>query len=298
MRNSAPSVRPLISVIVPLYNKGPYIERTLCSVLKQTYAEWEAVVVDDGSTDDGVARVEALNDSRIRLVRKANGGVSSARNHGLKFAKGAYILYLDADDVLQPGCLETLWRLVERYGVEVAAGNLYCEQGGMVRPFSFYPYEGVLGDNFRAMTLMDTVLRTGNFLVRTDLARKYVWNETLNRYEDYEYLVRLLKNTSVAYTPLPVMIYMLDNLGLSLRQDKWENDYFAHLPARGETFWERMLYGYIYTEALLYYPSRRDWITTHYAAYAPYGCLWRWLRIPLRWRHSWHKFLYRRRYGV
>lgn len=71
-----------LSVVVPLYNKGRYVQRTLQSVLSQESVDLEIIVVDDGSVDDGPALVESIGDPRIRLVRQANGGVSAARNGG------------------------------------------------------------------------------------------------------------------------------------------------------------------------------------------------------------------------
>ncbi len=89
---------PDISVVVPLYNKGEEILKTLDTVFSQTVSDYEIIVVDDGSTDDGAAKVERLRDSRIRLIRKGNGGVSTARNSGIQAAQSDFIAFLDADD--------------------------------------------------------------------------------------------------------------------------------------------------------------------------------------------------------
>ena len=79
------------SVIVPLYNKELYIENTILSILKQSYTDFEIIVVDDGSTDNSYEIVERIQDSRIRLVSKKNGGVSAARNYGISLAR--YCIY-------------------------------------------------------------------------------------------------------------------------------------------------------------------------------------------------------------
>lgn len=88
----------MFSIIIPLYNKSTSIKNTIDSVLAQTYCEYEIVVVDDGSTDESADVVTQINDNRIRLIRKDNGGVCSARNRGIKEAKYDYIALLDADD--------------------------------------------------------------------------------------------------------------------------------------------------------------------------------------------------------
>lgn len=89
----------MISVIIPLYNKEKTILSTLNSIRNQTLRNWECIVVDDGSSDNSCKIIEELHDERIRLIKKENGGPSSARNFGLQYAKGEWIIYMDADDV-------------------------------------------------------------------------------------------------------------------------------------------------------------------------------------------------------
>lgn len=88
----------MISVVIPLYNKAQSIKNTLNSVLSQSFQNFEIVVVDDGSTDNSAEVVNSVDDKRIRLISKENGGVCSARNRGIKEAKYDYIALLDADD--------------------------------------------------------------------------------------------------------------------------------------------------------------------------------------------------------
>ena len=113
----------MISVVIPLYNKAQSIRKTLDSVLAQTYKDFEIVVVDDGSTDGSADVAEAmLNGCKVygvecrgKVIRKANGGVSSARNIGIMEAKGEYIAFLDGDDLWHPEYLETLHQLIVDY---------------------------------------------------------------------------------------------------------------------------------------------------------------------------------------
>lgn len=88
----------LVSVIVPLYNKALWVERCIQSIIDQTYQNIEILIVNDGSTDNGREVVAAIDDSKIKIYDKSNGGVSSARNLGIEKAKGEYIAFLDADD--------------------------------------------------------------------------------------------------------------------------------------------------------------------------------------------------------
>ena len=99
----------LIAAVIPLYNGAAFIEQALRSVLEQTRPAAEIIVVDDGSTDDGAAIVERIaRDHPIRLLRKQNGGQSSARNFGIAHANGDLIALLDQDDVWYPNHLERL----------------------------------------------------------------------------------------------------------------------------------------------------------------------------------------------
>lgn len=105
----------MISVVIPLYNKGRSIAQTLECVLNQTFQDFEVVVVDDGSKDNSAAVVAQFTDTRIHLVRQANRGVSAARNRGIEEAQGEYVAFLDADDVWKENHLENLTRLIGRY---------------------------------------------------------------------------------------------------------------------------------------------------------------------------------------
>lgn len=119
--NAAPSV----SVVVPLYNKQAWVGRCLESVLRQTWHDFEAIVVDDASTDAGAGIVEAFADPRLRLVRKPNGGAASARNLALRSASGDLVAFLDADDEWNPDHLRVLVAAMEAFPDAVAACDDY-----------------------------------------------------------------------------------------------------------------------------------------------------------------------------
>lgn len=98
---------PKISVVIPVYNSAKYLHECLDSVCSQTFKDWEIIAVDDGSPDESPAILDeyAARDSRIRVIHKANGGVSAARNDGLAAATGGYVLFVDSDDWLAQDAL-------------------------------------------------------------------------------------------------------------------------------------------------------------------------------------------------
>jgi hypothetical protein len=105
----------MISVVIPLYNKESLISNTIQTVLNQTLQDFEIVVINDGSTDNSVAEVKKINDSRIRLINQPNGGVSAARNRGIQEAHGEFIAFLDADDIWDTNFLQSVNDLAKKY---------------------------------------------------------------------------------------------------------------------------------------------------------------------------------------
>lgn len=121
---------PLISIIVPVYNVEKYIRVCLDSIIAQSFKDWECILVDDGSNDgSGVICDEYLHkDSRIQVIHKTNGGVSSSRNMACSIAKGDYLYFADADDMLLPDCLSVLYKhMNENIDLVTASYNKYID---------------------------------------------------------------------------------------------------------------------------------------------------------------------------
>ena len=129
------SMKSNISIIIPVYNASKYLNRCLDSIWRQSYSNWECVLVDDGSTDDSgrICDEYVKKDSRFRAIHKENRGVSSARNAGIYQAKGEWLYFCDADDELLPDGLETLIRISSKSIVElVFSGYIECNEDGEV----------------------------------------------------------------------------------------------------------------------------------------------------------------------
>lgn len=116
----------LISVIVPAYNEANYIESCLVSLRQQDYANLEIIVVDDGSTDETpeLVRNAAEKDSRVKVIRQENGGLSAARNMGLDHASGSLVMFVDSDDLISSQHITRLREALHEQGADVAVTNL------------------------------------------------------------------------------------------------------------------------------------------------------------------------------
>lgn len=149
------SENPAVSVVIPLYNKGLHIARALNSVLTQTFQDFEVIVIDDGSSDDGAEIVRGFDDPRIQLIHQENQGVSAARNRGVQVARAELVAFLDADDEWLSMHLDIINRLKLHYpeaGAYVSAFELCKSDGTKKRPVLKHipkpPWEGLLPSYF------------------------------------------------------------------------------------------------------------------------------------------------------
>ena len=143
----------MISIIIPCYNQAEFLPETLKYVQSQTYADFECIIVDDGSTDNSAEIVHSfmVNDPRFCLVSKQNGGTATARNVGLKAASGDYVIFLDADDFLHP---EALARQLEhttkrQLDVSLMEWSYFVEREN--REIVFMKHKPIMTRNFVAL---------------------------------------------------------------------------------------------------------------------------------------------------
>lgn len=167
----------MISIIIPAYNAEQYIRRSIESCQKQTYSNLEIVVVNDGSKDStsSLVREMQLDDSRIKLVEKANGGLVSARKEALQHVSGDFVFFLDADDVIDENTIESLAQCTKDYDV-IVADFLLENENGKVLPCQ-HKNKKVFGDdkiglysNFLSKSI--TASLCGR-LIRTDMLKDF-----------------------------------------------------------------------------------------------------------------------------
>lgn len=193
----------LISIIIPCYNYGWLISETLESVLKQSYSEWECIIIDDGSSDNTKQVVQAFvaKDERFKYVYQTNGGMSSARNNGLKIAKGSYIQFLDSDDLLAPAKLSVQAAYLDANpAIDIVYSDVrffHHDNATLVsRSFdmSDTPWERRIEGKGEAVIgplveYNDLVINSP--LIRAELIHKAgLYNESLRSVEDWEFWIR------------------------------------------------------------------------------------------------------------
>lgn len=166
-------MEPLISVIIPMHNMEDYLCQCVNSVLEQTYTNLEIILVDDGSTDASgmICDQYAENDSRVVVIHKENGGISSARNAGLERASGAYICFVDSDDYIADNLCDTAMNVFQRESVDIVEyGTVLTNEKG--QPIGNIENQlGCFSDKTELLTM----------LLRNQL-QNYIWNKVFARH--------------------------------------------------------------------------------------------------------------------
>lgn len=182
---------PEVSIIIPCYNTVATLGDTLASLQAQTCADWEAVCVDDASTD---ATPDELNvwskrDERIRWVRGDHAGLAATRNRALPHVRSEYVMFLDSDDVVRPDAVQTLLSAAHRRGGEVIAAGGYEWISATGEPISVYRFPVVRHFTVDEFLIADRL--SSMALISTSLFRRYPFDESLLACEDWDFWLRL-----------------------------------------------------------------------------------------------------------
>ena len=185
-------MKDLVSVIVPAYNAGAFINETIRSIQEQTYTKWELWVINDGSTDNTEPLVRAISESRIQLVNQENAGVSVARNTGLKLARGEFIVFFDADDIMTPDFLKVRVEALNRdsnIGFVGGVVESFPEKRALRKAVAENPEKDIHFFNANAATI------PSNYLYRTAIIRDHqiTFNPLLSSSADRFFLLELAK---------------------------------------------------------------------------------------------------------
>ncbi len=191
------SKKPMISIIIPIYNAKSYVPRCLDSIIKQDFADWEAVIVNDGSTD-GIEEVfdyYANKDSRIKTISIKNAGVSNARNVGILNAQGDYIYFLDVDDWLQNNTLSLL-KDASADGFDIVQGayDVVYEDGSVTNDVKFYNKELSGYNAILSEYLLGNIKQSvWNKLIKAQMIKGITFDTDLAVAEDTKFVYELCK---------------------------------------------------------------------------------------------------------
>lgn len=238
---------PQISVIVPVYKVEKYIDRCVQSILTQSYADFELILVDDGSPDNCPVMCDswAERDSRIHVIHKENGGLSSARNAGIAVAEGEYLIFVDSDDVIHPDCLNILITCIQNTGAEIALGGFTRFQEDSVSEERFVHWAGNCVTKTNLETL-DCFFKDLENLPSLVSACGTLWKRCLfdnvqfpigRLFEDEFTTYKLYyKASNVAFVDTEVYFYFVNDSGITrnLTIEKRFDEYDAQ--------WERLCY--------------------------------------------------------
>lgn len=208
---------PLFSVIIPLYNKAPYVRKTIESVLGQTFDDYELIIIDNGSNDGSSEIVAEFNDPRIQIVRlEENIGVSNARNKGVELSTAPYITFLDADDWWEPTFLEEMAGLTERHpNASIYGTGYYIVKNGKKRVAPIGVEEGFTeGEinycNVYAKTLCMPLTSITVAMSRTIFDEMGGFKPYLKLGEDFDLWIRIALKHKVVFLNKPLSSYNQD----------------------------------------------------------------------------------------
>jgi glycosyltransferase involved in cell wall biosynthesis len=201
-------MQPKVSVIIPAYNQAHYLSHAIQSVLAQSFTHWEAIIVDDGSTDNTQAVAASYASSNIHYIYQANQGLSAARNTGIRAACGDHLAFLDSDDELEPEFLQScLAALTENRSLAaVYTQTRFIDQSGQILP----------RENARSLSgaAFQQQLRQGGFfppvsvLVRSDVVREAgLFDTQLTSLEDWDLWLRVSNRYPMQGLPVPLVRY-------------------------------------------------------------------------------------------
>jgi glycosyltransferase involved in cell wall biosynthesis len=222
------SQQPLISVVIPLYNKARWVKRAVDSVLAQSYGHFEIVVVDDGSTDESLRVIEQIADQRVRCVSQSNAGVSAARNRGIHEANGQYVAFLDADDAWKRCHLESLVEGFYRFPEAVMLADrledrLQGPDSDGLAPFSceeeaFGGYHQL--DYLQALSQDQFPIHIGSIAVSRALLleQKILFCVSMRLGEDINWMLRVSREGRVMRSEYIGMIYCHDDAESAMHQ--------------------------------------------------------------------------------
>ncbi|WP_053347090.1 glycosyltransferase family 2 protein [Peribacillus butanolivorans] len=218
--------KPLISVIIPTYNRGYVIKKTINSVLQQTYDHFEIIIIDDASNDNTESIVKSIKDKRIKYIKlQENTKGTKPRNVGINVSNGEYIAFLDSDDEWLPTKLEKQLKFILSFG-EINT-NIICFTRVIIKDekLEIYRKNKPLNKNEDIMDYIlvgNNVVQTSTFMISNAIAKKTLFDPGLKKHQDWDFCLRLRNNNATFfYLPECLTVWNVDKE----RNDRISNSY-------------------------------------------------------------------------
>ncbi len=241
---------PFFSIIIPAYNRAPTIGRAIRSCLRQSFADFEVIVVDDGSRDGTAEAVARCGDPRVSCVRQENRGASAARNRGVAEARGTFVAFLDSDDEFLDCKLATFHAAIVQAGPEATRTVWYSplifdrgQNNRMIKPERAIASGERVGDYLFAY---DGMMQTSTLIIGRDLFLRVGFDETLRNLEDLDLCLRL-ESEAVAIRMLapPLVVWHDDQRENRLSHTTTAEDVLAWTTARRDRLSPRAYSGFL-----------------------------------------------------
>ena len=231
-----------ISIIIPVYNKAAYIERCFESILSQDFDSFEVVVVDDGSTDGSGELCDKWKEKnpRLQVYHIPNGGVTAARRYGLEHSKGQYIMFADADDMLMPNALQTMYRAITTNAADEVIGT-YKDQYGNCHDSGWRGFVSCEPLIRNLLSIKNSFCVLWGIIFRRELLEGCLDapREIVEREDSLMQIKCLMKQPKVFFIADPVYLYFVDVPTQRVENLEWIRIYDNQLRQTLEPQWER-----------------------------------------------------------
>lgn len=192
--------KTLISIIIPTYNRAKVIEETLASIVKQTYTNWECIIIDDGSTDhtEQIISNYLVKDQRIRFFKRSIDrpkGANACRNQGLEYSKGEYVQFFDSDDLMHPDKIKVKLNLALKFKADIIIDDHSSDLTSISKSITNIDelkFKTFQSSNFYMDFILNKVtLITNDVMLRKEIIKKNRFDERLQKGQEFDFLVRI-----------------------------------------------------------------------------------------------------------
>ena len=207
------NIKPLISVVMPVYNSQKYIDKAIRSILNQTFEDFELIIVDDGSSDDSVKIVLSFNDNRIILFRKEHRGLVETINYGIYQSKALWIAIMHSDDISDNRRLEQQYNFInDKKNVVVGSSYYIIDENDKILFKTKLPEQN---NKIKERLLFQNVIVHSSVMFNAEHVKNHGAYSSIKNTEDYDLWLRLFKDTEFYNFPTPLLYYRKHNDSLS-----------------------------------------------------------------------------------